>query len=521
MAIRDAAGLFENVSKLFHSGQYGQAETGLHQLLAQDPNMPVVQFMLGCCMMCSIPPRHAIAQMLFERVVGSENDKEAWKFIDERAKPHLLRRSWNNLGVIHRAELRKITAEQCLMRGLGYTDKKASIYANLSALHINSGTPHQCLKWADKAIEAVDSDKSPDEDAKQARETAVWNKGHALLELGRWAEGWPAFNTELRSKAKLHRNYHFGKETPWWDGSPGKTVVLFGEQGLGDEIMFSSCVQEAVKTCKQVILHPGPRLDGFFARSFPQCIVHGGHEKGATPDDLPWWIGQHEIDACLPLGHLPTMYRTSDAAFPKHQGYMTPDPARVAEYRTRLATLGSRPKIGLSWQGGAKETRIDYRSVRPELLKGLVRDIPADFVSLQYSHGSTEEAAEIGIAHWPDAAEAEDMDEVAALIAACDLIITVCTTAVHVAGSMNVPVFVMVPDKPAWRYQIKGSGMAWYPSVRLFRQEAAGKWDPVLDKIKGETCSLLNRIARQTRNSTAATRSTAPAASSTLSVSPA
>ena len=299
----------------------------------------------------------------------------------------------------------------------------------------------------------------------------------------------------------MHRNYHHDKETPWWDGTPGKTVVLFGEQGLGDEVLFSSCVPDALKVCEQVILHPGPRLEGLMRRSFPDAIVYGGHEKGHTQDDLPWWIMNHEIDACLPMGHLPTMYRLSDAAFPKHSGYIVPDPARVEEYRERLKTLGDRPKIGISWQGGAKETRIDYRSVRPELLKSLIEQVPADFVSLQYSRGATEEAASIGVAHWPDAAEAEDMDEVAALIAACDLVITVCTTAVHLAGSMNKPCFVMVPDKPAWRYQIKGSGMAWYPSVRLFRQEKAADWEAVIKKIQGETCSYLNHIANKTRNS--------------------
>lgn len=519
MGMSDAASVFEHVSQLFHDGKYGQAEAGLHQLLAQDMNMPVVQFMLGCCMMASAPPRHAIAQMLFERVVASEKDKEAWRFVDSRVIPQLLRHSWNNLGVIHRAELRKATAERCLMQGLGYTDRKASIYANLSALHINDGTPHQCIKWADKALESAKADPNPDKDTQQAIETATWNKGHALLELGRWKEAWPAFNTDLRSKEKMHRNYHHGRETPWWDGGPGKTVVLFGEQGLGDEILFASCIPDALKICKQVILHPGPRLEGFFARSFPGAVVYGGHEKGRTPDDLPWWIRKHEINACLPLGHLPTMYRNADADFPRHQGYMTPDPALVAEYRARLATLGPRPKIGLSWQGGAKDTRIDYRSVRPELLKPFVQSIPAEFISLQYSNGAFAEAREIGIPHWIDAAEAEDMDQVAALIAACDLVVTVCTTAVHVAGSMNIPCFVMVPDKPAWRYQIKGSHMAWYPSVRLFRQENAD-WGPLLEKLKAETCSYLNHIANKTRNSMPAIPFTAPTERPTASASP-
>jgi hypothetical protein len=146
-------------------------------------------------------------------------------------------------------------------------------------------------------------------------------------------------------------------------------------------------------------------------------------------------------------------------------------------------------RVGISWKGGTASTWGQLRSIALAELLPFLRREDAVFVSLQYGASSTEIEALLQVAgmrvhHWQEAID--DYDETAALVSALDLVISVQTAVVHLAGALGKPVWAMVPAVAEWRYLQSGDTMPWYPSVRLFRQSRADDWKPVIDSVTTE-----------------------------------
>jgi tetratricopeptide (TPR) repeat protein len=325
------------------------------------------------------------------------------------------------------------------------------------------------------------------EDIFRARLAAVpedIDTGYSLalcqLRHGKLGEGWPGFELRRRKETFVGRYRKF--PFPEWQGEPlaGKTILVYPEQGLGDEIMFSSCLPELVARAGHVAIECDPKLGEIFARSFPNCTVTPRVRTMAND-----WVNrlQPRPDFQVPIGSLPLHFRTGVETFPSHRGYLAADERKVAAWKSRLDALGPGPKIGLSWQGGVGHTGKARRSLTLEQLAPLLR-ADACFVSLQYTDVQgqlTDLRTRHGIAvhHWQDAID--DYDETAALVCALDKVVTVCTAIVHLTGALGRPAVVMVPFASDWRYGAEGDGMLWYPSVRLVRQTATGKWSEVLE----------------------------------------
>jgi hypothetical protein len=194
--------------------------------------------------------------------------------------------------------------------------------------------------------------------------------------------------------------------------------------------------------------------------------------------------------AQLPIGSLPGRIGRRADNFPSRKRYLIADQDAVASWRDRLGRLGRGPKIGLSWTGGVAKTRRGLRSLSLEALLPLFRSGGGcDFISLQY----TDSQAEIDMlqqrhgitVHRFDEIQ-ESYDETAALIGALDLVISVCTSAIHLAGALGTPVWVMVPAAPEWRYMQAGDRMPWYSSVKIWRQSTLHVWEPVIEAIAAE-----------------------------------
>ena len=273
---------------------------------------------------------------------------------------------------------------------------------------------------------------------------------------------------------------------PRWDGSRlDGTLLVYSEQGLGDEIMFASCLPDAIGAVRHCVVECAPKLEGLFRRSFPAATVYA-----CTPDrNVPEPIRALAIDCEVPAGSLPLYYRPTVSAFPAHAGYLKADAERTEQWRSRLAALGPGVKVGISWRGGVHKTRRSLRSIAPEHWSAILQLEDARFVSLQYDatmaeiqsldglarrHGTT-------VAHWAEAVD--DYEDTAALVTALDLVISVCTAVIHLAGAIGRPAWVMTPYSPEWRYGFSGTGMPWYPSVRLYRQPAFGAWNPVIEEV--------------------------------------
>jgi Tfp pilus assembly protein PilF len=376
----------------------------------------------------------------------------------------------NNRGLILREQGRYAHGEADLRRALAARPAYHDARANLALVLVEQGR----LDEADAELERVLA-------AEPQHVEARWNRALVRLLRGDYAAGWDVYESRLARHDALTRPYRY----PQWDGLPitDGFLLIYAEQALGDEILFSSCFADAIARAGHCIVECEPRLERLFARSFPRARI-----VGSKFDAEPRWLADKpSIRSQIAAGSLPRRFRRRIEDFPAHRGYLAADPVRVEAWRARLAGLGREPKIGVAWSGGTARTRRAGRSVRLEQLVPILSARPAHIVSLQYRDVGTEivdldQRYHLHVHHWPEAIS--NYDETAALVTALDLVVSVTTAVVHLAGALGRPAWVLVPANPEWRYRQSGDGMPWYPSVRLFRQPRVGDWETVVQELR-------------------------------------
>ncbi len=309
------------------------------------------------------------------------------------------------------------------------------------------------------------------------------------LKQGDFAGGWEDYSARHGSRFAIPRPYRM----PEWRGQSleGKTLLMYGEQGIGDQIMFASCFQEVIALSGRSIIDCNPKLVSLFKRSFPEATVHGYDQSPGIPG---WMDDAGPIDYQIAMGDLPAILRSGWSDFPHHDGYLRADPESVDRWRRRLAALGPGVSLGLSWRGGSIATRKHMRSMQLAQLMPIIR-LRANMVSLQYD--SVDEdlrdlRAQTGISltHWREAIE--DYDQTAALIYALDGVLSVCTAVVHLSGALGKTVWVLAPKVTEWRYLNSGDRLPWYPSARVLRQERIGDWDTPIREAAELIASQIN-----------------------------
>lgn len=368
-----------------------------------------------------------------------------------------------------------------IRKALELSPADPDVRCNYSAVLVQEGRAAEALAICDELLAA-------DPQLHEAR----LNRSLALLKLGRFAQAWPDYEAR-----KLARGNYAPRALPLpeWRGEPlaGHGLLIYAEQGLGDQIMFASCLPDALAQAAPCVIECAPPLVAIFARSFPAATVVSQAQGDAALAHLARSCG---LDYQAAIGSLPGHFRRQWSEFPRHAGYLRADPARIEYWRDRLAVLGPGLKIGISWSGGAASTRRESRSV-PLALWAPVLQVPAcHFVSLQYGDARTELAAasreqRIEIADWREAID--DYTETAALVAALDLVISVQTALAHLAGALGKQAWVMLRAACEWRYLDSGESMPWYPSARLIRQQTAGEWQPVIARVAHELRQLASR----------------------------
>lgn len=378
----------------------------------------------------------------------------------------------NNLGLVYRELGRFAEAAEVLRRALQLAPDFLPARANLGLAHYDMAQMEAAVACFERVLAEV-----PDYDE------ALWNLAVARLSVGDFARGWEDYDKRWLRKEASRRPYSF----PEWQGESlsGKRILVYTEQGLGDEIMFASCLPEVIARAAACHVECDPRLQRLFARSFPQATVHGGKSKDGSHARPERYAGL--VDVQTPIGNLPRHFRRSWEEFPQHQGYLRADPERVAHWRGRLEALGPGLKIGISWRGGTPHSRRRLRSISLGDLAPILSLPGVQCCSLQYGDCAADLQAlaherGITLAHWQEAID--DYDETAALVSALDLVVSVCTAVIHLAGALGREAWVMVPASPEWRYLRAGERMPWYTAVRLFRQQHANDWQPVLDAVQ-------------------------------------
>lgn len=387
-----------------------------------------------------------------------------------RLKP-TFQSAFQNLGNCYKAVLDFKKAEESFRMGLEL-GADPQLYACMGSLNINTGTPGRAIEWYERALKLD-----------PVNDVIRFNIGLAYLELGKWDKGFEYYELGFNG-ARAVRQYSNHK---LWDGDPEATVIVWGEQGLGDEIMFNSCVPDLIKNCKRVILDCHPRMVKTMERSF------GVETHGTRKNHHLEWLPKSDATAHICVTSLATMYRQKNEDFPG-TAYLKADPETVREHRA-----GSRKmRVGISWEGGTPYTRSDARSMPIEMLKPIIEN-DCEFYSLQYTPNaardvcSFEEKSGLRVRHYPRLVESFDYDETINFVASMDLVITVCTTIYHAAGALGVPVWCLTPSKPAWRYLTEGKKSHWYGSAELFRQKTGETWNPVIHNVSERLRDLNNR----------------------------
>lgn len=302
----------------------------------------------------------------------------------------------------------------------------------------------------------------------------------------RFGVGWDDYTYRNLSSTKHLRMLPFAE----WKGEPldGKAILVLADQGLGDQVMFASCLPDLLRLGpRRVVVEVNARVAKTIERSFPGCEVVPSKQDNA----FTWLKELGAIDYFVTIGDLPRQFRRAREDFPDHDGFLQADPQRVVHWREQLGHLGSKPKIGVSWRGGTEQTRRVLRTMDVLALAPLMQACDADWVCLQYGDvgGDLERARAAGLTlhYWPEAIK--DLDEFAALISALDQVVTVCNTTVHYAGALARPVWVMTPRVPEWRYGLRSTVLPWYPTSRLFRQTRDGDWSVPLEAVASQLAS--------------------------------
>ena len=348
--------------------------------------------------------------------------------------------------------------EKALALDPAYADAHISLGVALEALDRNE----EALRSYDRAIQLM-----PDE----AR--SKWNKSHLNLALGRFEEGWRWYEQRWATHGWEPRQY---PQPRWNGGFVEGTLLVWAEQGLGDQILHASMIEELRGHARSICLEVEPRLVPLFARSFPQVeVLPLGPQLYAGP------VVAHE--ALLSLGrHLRPNWQSFR---PSQQGYLKADAARAGELRARLAQDGRR-LIGLSWQsrnprfGNAKTADLhDFAAVL---------SIPGcRFIDLQYGDTQAEREAVaqdqgVQVERVADVDNLNDIDALAALISACDLVVTVSNTNAHLAGALGKPTWVMLPAGNArfWYWFRDRQDSPWYPRAQIRRQALGQPWSDLI-----------------------------------------
>jgi len=309
---------------------------------------------------------------------------------------------------------------------------------------------------------------------------AHWAEAQLQLLMGRFEAGWRGYEWRWRTRdVGSNRGRLFPQ--PSWDGKPfqGGKLLIWSEQGVGDEIMFASLLPE-LSGQQDCLLECDPRLVPLFARSLP------GVELVGRADPLPARLAAPDIGAQCAAGSLARWLRPDRASFAGHGGaYLRPDLAKRDRLRARYGD--DRFTVGIAWHTVKNEPTGQRRMALEEMLP-ILRVSGIRFVSLQYGdhrNAIAKLAAETGIELLQDLEidQIKCLDDFAAQMAALDLVISIDSSAAHMAGALGVPAWVLLPHPPEWRWLLEGQGCLWWPSLRLFRQKVWRRWDGVVDEV--------------------------------------
>jgi Flp pilus assembly protein TadD len=314
--------------------------------------------------------------------------------------------------------------------------------------------------------------------------------GYALLAAGRLSEAFEPWECAIQGGL---RGTERKVEVPrWTPADSDERVLVYREQGIGDEIMLASLYPDLVASAREVVIECDTRLVPLFARSFPSADV-----RAQTHDEMRRET-MHDFGRAIAAGSLVRWFRPTLDAFPDRRSYLVPDPARVAAWRERLAAIGPGPYVGVSWRSRIQtaERRLEY--TRLDEWAGIFRVPGVTFVNLQYDDCNHElRAAErrfgVRIERWDWLDLMNDFDEVAALTTALDLVVAPFNAVSMLSGALGVPTVAM-GNRFGWA-ELGSGRMPWMPATIVASRMPNEEWDDVLAIAQGAVASVAGATA--------------------------
>jgi len=378
------------------------------------------------------------------------------------------------------------------LRGLGLLDAALEAYGEAAAAprmafdaHFGRALVLDDLGRIDEVLGAFEAALALRPDAPLPR------FGRALLRLYRrdFAAGWDDYEARWRSEVFIDgcrglvppgMVAHLATGVTPADLA-GRRVLVVGEQGIGDQLMFASMIPDLARLAASVVCVCEPRLVRLLAASFDNVTV-------ADPN-----IGNVEADIAVAMGSLGGAFRRHAADFPG-AAYLRPTPEVRARWAELLGPRRARLRVGISWRGGTPATGQQARSLQLQQLAPVLGAPDCEFVNLQYGDVRQEIAAENAgridpIRLFPSA-DIDDLEDLAGLVANLDAVVSVQTSLVHLTGALGQTGIALLPHRANWRYTERGDTMPWYRSVRLIRQAEPKAWEPVVAQAAAALAGL-------------------------------
>lgn len=351
-----------------------------------------------------------------------------------------------------------------------------------------------CLTVLGEPEKALDEMKIASQGLTDAREISTIRLAQAFNQLliGDLIDGFEGYEARFDASADgAVRFTEFGKRWALDDDLRGKTLLIYGEQGLGDEVLFANVVKDALNAIGpegRLFIAVERRLVTLFQRSFP-CAVVRAHRSVRQFDTLFRTVDlgdpRPSIDFWTPVASLFRRFRTTLASFPRDRGFLVPDPQRVAHWRRVLDESGPGPCVGMLWKsmnmGGSRQ-----RHYSPLELWSPVLEIPGvRFINLQYADAEEDLAAAKarGFDIWtpPGIDLKMDLDDLAALCSALDAVMGPSTATTNLAGAVGAR--VLLSASPGWWTGFGSDQAPCYPSARVFHARRFGDWEPVMQQM--------------------------------------
>lgn len=443
---------------LFNLGRYGEALDYFNAFAKLNPNVAPLYQTRGLCLQRL--GRFEEAQADFERSIAL-NPTEA--------------ETHKNLGTLHARFGRMEQAFASFNRAL-------ALRPNFAAALNEKARALWSLQLLDEAFAAFHQSQALEPD----NADTIWNLALLQMLTGDFERGLPGREARWRAPSLGLGERRFVQPL-WLRDQPleGKTILLHADEALGDSIQFARYVPLVAALGAQVILEVRPAVQRLLAAvpGVAHCI-----DRSSTPSLA--------FDLHCPLGSLPLAFGTRLDTIPFAEGFLALPPAeRVKAWQDRLEhRLGPRTRlrVGLVWSGDPGHNNDHNRSISLRALAPLL-DCNVQFVSLQKGIRDPDRAFLCKREDIIDLTEQlTDFSETAALVSCLDLVISVDTSVVHLAGALGAPVWTLLPFNPDWRWLLNRDDSPWYSSMRLFRQPKRGDWASVVDDVRRELEGLVS-----------------------------